>query len=219
MTSRPPSAFAGATEVRELQWQDSTGGDSAASRRCGVGRGVVEGTQVTTVPDGALGLSRRELLRRGAALGAALTVATPVVQSLGAAAAFAQESPPPPASVPSHIQLLVTFASDPQVRGVKFDEGEGWSALFRQGNKCWDPTTEGYQGATKDQVAYLNANASVLPSASGYRVTLPELVAVVDAAATYDGSNCFDLDHPDGPYQDGAVWVFPKPPGGQGGGN
>jgi hypothetical protein len=180
-----------------------------------------EGAQVGTVPDGALGLSRRELLRRGAALGAALAVATPVVQSLGAAAAFAQESPapPPPPSVPSHIQLLVTFASDPQVRGIKFDEGEGWSALFRQGNKCWNPSTEGYQGATADQIAYLNANASVLPSASGYRVTLPDLVAVVDAAATYDGSNCFDLDHPDGPYLDGSVWVFPKPPGGQGGGN
>jgi hypothetical protein len=184
-----------------------------------VGQG--EGTYVTTVPDGALELSRRELLRRGAALGAALAVTTPVVQSMGSVAAFAQESPPPapPPSVPSHIQLLVTFASDPQVRGIKYDEGEGWSALFRQGNKCWDPNTHEYQGATKDQIDYLNANASVLPSASGYRVTLPEVVAVVDAAATYDGSNCFDLDHPDGPYQDGAVWVFPKPPGGQGGGN
>lgn len=169
-----------------------------------------------TVPPGTETLPRREILRRGAALGAALAVATPAVQSIGKVAAFAQESPPPPTDVPSHIQLLVTFASDPTRRGIKYDEAEGWSALFQQGNKCWDPATEDYQGATSDQIAYLDSNATVVPTSSGYRVTLPEIVAVVDAAATYDGSNCFDLDHPDGPYLDGGVWVFPKPPGGQG---
>jgi hypothetical protein len=166
--------------------------------------------------NGAPGLSRREVLRRGAALTAAMTVATPVVQGLGRVAAFAAESPPP-ASVPSHIQLLVTFASDATKRGIKYEEGEGWAALYRQGNKCWDPASENYLGATSDQVKYLEDNASVLPSAEGYVVTLPTIVTVVEAAATFDGSNCFDANHPDGPYQDGASWVFPKPPGGQGG--
>jgi hypothetical protein len=172
---------------------------------------------VSTVRQGGAELSRREVLRRGAALGAALAVATPVVQSVGTVAAFAQESPPPPApSIPSHIQLLVGFSSDPTTRGIKYDESEGWSSLLRQGNRCWDPESSNYEGATSDQIAFLNANASVLPSASGYRVTLPELVTVIAAAASYDGSNCFDTTHPDGPYLDGSVWVFPKPPGGQG---
>jgi hypothetical protein len=175
------------------------------------------GYVVEMMPSQTSGLSRREVLQRGVALSAALAVATPVVQGLGKVAAFAQESPPP-ASVPSHIQLLVTFASDPTTRGVKYDEGEGWGSLFRQGNKCWDPAVEGYEGATRDQVSYLNANAIVTPSANGYLVTLPGIVQVVDAAATFDGSNCFATDHPDGPYQDGDVWVFPKPSGGQGSG-
>jgi hypothetical protein len=169
---------------------------------------------VVMVPQETSGLSRREVLQRGVALSAALAVATPVVQGLGKVAAFAQESPPP-ANVPSHIQLLVTFSADPTKRGVKFDEAEGWGALYRQGNKCWDPDQHDYLGATKEQVAYLNANASVLPTASGYVVTLPAIVEVVKAAATFDGSLCFEAGHPDGPYLDGDSWVFPKPPGGQ----
>jgi hypothetical protein len=188
---------------------------AVGSDRCqGLG---TRGYDVEIIPNQTSGLSRREVLQRGVALSAALAVATPVVQGLGKVAAFAQESPPP-ASVPSHIQLLVTFASDPTTRGVKYDEGEGWGPLFRQGNKCWDPAVEGYEGATRDQVSYLNANAIVVPSAQGYLVTLPGIVQVVDAAATFDGSNCFATDHPDGPYQDGDVWVFPKPSGGQGSG-
>jgi hypothetical protein len=176
-----------------------------------------KGYDVDIIGHETTGLSRREVLQRGVALSAALAVATPVVQGLGKVAAFAQESPPP-ANVPSHIQLLVTFASDPTKRGVKYEAGEGWGSLFRQGNTCWDPATEGYEGATREQVSYLNANASVQASAEGYLVTLPPIVTVVDAAATFDGSTCFDTAHPDGPYQDGAVWVFPKPSGGQGSG-
>jgi hypothetical protein len=180
----------------------------------GVVRGE-EGRMGTTASQ----LSRREALRRGAALGAALAVATPAVQSIGRFAAFAQESPPPPApSIPSHIQLLVEFSSDPTTRGVKYDESEGWSSLLRQGNRCWDPNVTGYEAATSDQVSFLNANTSVLPSPSGYRVVLPDLVTVVAAAASYDGSHCFDTKHPDGPYLEGSTWVFPKPPGGQGNG-
>jgi hypothetical protein len=171
---------------------------------------------VEIVPKPAVAVSRREVLQRGLALSAALAVATPTVQGLGRVAAFAQPSPPP-VNVPSHIQLLVTFAADPTKRGVKYDEGEGWGRLINQGNRCWDPAVEAYQGATRDQVSFLNANAVVVPSATGYLVTLPSIVEVVQAAATFDGSNCFDMAHPDGPYQDGGVWVFPKPPGGQGG--
>jgi hypothetical protein len=162
------------------------------------------------------GISRREMLRRSGALGVALAVATPAVQSLGRVAAFAETSPPPD-TAPSHIQLLVTFADDPTRRGIKYDQGEGWNALERQANRCWDPAVASYSGATRDQIAYLNANAQVTSSASGYRVVLPSIVTVVDAAS-FDGGACFDLANPDGPYPDGSALVFPKPAAGQGNG-
>lgn len=165
------------------------------------------------------GLSRREVLRRGAALSAAVAVSGPLVQALGQMPAFAQASPPPDGEpvTPSHFQLLVTFASDPTKRGIKYDAGEGWNGLQKQGNRCWDPDEHGFEAATRDQVAYLNANASVVATARGYEVTLPSIVSVVETA-TFDGGNCFYMGQDTGPYWSGSTVVFPKPGSGQGGG-
>jgi hypothetical protein len=167
-------------------------------------------------------ISRREALRRGAALTASVAIAAPLVQSLGQVPAFAQVSDEPgdPPAVPSHIQLLVTFASDETKRGIKYDAGAGWGALAQQGNACWSPSTDNFAGATEEQVAYLNTpgNAPVTSTASGYEVTLPALVTVIEAAATFDGGNCFYLNQEGGPVWSGDTLIFPKPSSGQGNG-
>lgn len=78
-------------------------------------------------------LTRREMLRRGAALGAAVAVATPVVQGLGRVSAFAQVTPEPspspspspePGNRPSHFQIVVAFGSVTNI-GLKFDSSDG----------------------------------------------------------------------------------------------
>lgn len=171
------------------------------------------------------GISRREALRRGATISVALAAATPVVQGLGSIAAYAQtsppppepppEEPPPPAEVtPSHFQMLVRFDGDGTLRGIKWDGA--WEALFKQGNRCWDPNAVGFEAATDSQVQFMNANAPVATTTRGYEATIPAGVEVVHAAATYDGSNCFYEGDPDGPFADGSTYVFPKPSSGQG---
>lgn len=166
------------------------------------------------------GISRREALRRGAVMSVALAAATPVVQGLGSIAAYAQtspppEEPPPPVeTTPSHFQMVVRFDGDGTLRGIKWDQG--WGALFKQGNKCWDPNAVGFEAATGTQVQFMNANAPVATTVRGFEATIPAGVEVVHAAATYDGSNCFYVGDTDGPYVDGSIYVFPKPSSGQG---
>ena len=166
-------------------------------------------------------VSRREMLRRSAALGAAVIVASPAVQAIGRVPAFAVVTPvngDDDVLVPSHIQLLLGFPGDGDtVRGAKWDEG--WEGLFQQGNVCWDPMTTGYQKATSAQILQLQSSVPVTPTASGFRVDFSGVgITVVNAAATFDGSNCFFLGEAGGPYWDGDVLVFPKPGTGQGGG-
>ena len=164
----------------------------------------------STVPD----ISRRELMRRGAALGAAVAVASPVVQGLGRMSAFAQVSPPPGEEgpdLPSHIQLLVTFGDNSAVYGVKWDGG--WGGLAQQGNVCWSPTGDpSFQAAGSEQLAAFSG-ASVTATSRGYEVSLPASVSVVDAAS-FDAGSCFPMSDSQGPYQDGGLLVFPKPTGG-----
>lgn len=169
--------------------------------------------------------SRRDALRRGAALSVALAAATPVAQGLGRVAAYAQASPPPEEpppeeppplveTTPSHFQMLVRFAGDGTLRGIKWDQV--WGPLFQQGNKCWDPNAVPFEAATGSQVLFMTLNAPVITTSRGYEATIPAGVEVVHAAATYDGSNCFYEGDEGGPYVDGSTYVFPKPSSGQG---
>lgn len=165
------------------------------------------------------GLTRREVIQRGAALGAALAVAGPVVQGLGRATAFAQVSPPPTSeqpSLPSHFQLVVTFGDNSTRYGVKWDQQ--WEGLGQQGNVCWQQGDAAFpfEPATSEQLAYFST-ATVTATSRGYEVTLPSAVEVIDAA-TYDGSNCFASGATEGPYWLSNTLVFPKPSTGQGGG-
>lgn len=100
-------------------------------------------------------IARREVLLRGAALGAALAVASPVVQGLGRVSAFAQGSPPPPPPPPatgftalSYVGLV--FTCDGIDYRAKWEEGEGsdgWGDIGGE-NLPQCPTPVGWSEAT-----------------------------------------------------------------------
>ena len=69
------------------------------------------------------GISRRDLLKRGAALGGAVVWATPVVQTLGMGRAYAQSASPPDIS---YIALLISCDGGNPLWFVKWEEGSGW---------------------------------------------------------------------------------------------
>lgn len=181
-------------------------------------------TTSTPAATGDDGISRREALRKGATISVALAAATPVVQGLGSIAAYAQTSPPPKEpppneppprveTTPSHFQLLVRFEGDGTLRGIKWDGS--WSALFQQGNRCWDPNAVGFEAATATQVQLMNTSGSVTTTERGYEATMPAGVTVVHTA-TFDGGGCYYPGEAGGPFVDGSTYVFPKPSSGQG---
>lgn len=141
-------------------------------------------------------LTRREMLRRSAALGAAVAVATPVAQGLGRISAFAQVTPEPspspspspePNGRPSHFQILVLF--DNELVGLKYDE-EGWDrippapACFTDYNE-W-PQDVAYNGTNLLQA--FRDGGFVTTTHDAFILTgLPEGVTYVDGVA-FDGS-------------------------------
>lgn len=72
------------------------------------------------------GISRRDLLKRGAALGGAVVWATPVVQTLGMGRAYAQTASPTGQDI-SYIGINVENCD---INGapffVKWEDGQGW---------------------------------------------------------------------------------------------
>lgn len=181
-------------------------------------------------PDGtSTSIGRRDLLRRGAALGAAATIAGPVVQGLGALPAFAQASPPPrTAEYPSNFQLLFTVSGDETVYGIKWD-GQ-WDRIG-SGVSCWDPST--YTDATDAQIALFRQKApsyndggvslSVDPTGTrgSYVLSPVQLAAAgitIVAAITFDGQysgghsgHCSSPVTPDSAGPHAGSFVFSKP--------
>lgn len=132
-------------------------------------------------------VSRREMLRQGAALGAAVAVATPVVQGFGRIPAFAQATPPPSngngngndeptVEYPSHFQIVIdcgfvegaTRQGDAEVTtlvGVQFNESKmtegnpGW-AKIGEGNYC--PFDSSWRNPTSDELAQIVSCTTVL---------------------------------------------------------
>ncbi|MDX1468864.1 MAG: twin-arginine translocation signal domain-containing protein [Acidimicrobiia bacterium] len=68
------------------------------------------------------GITRRDLLKRGAALGGAVVWATPIVQTLGMGRAYAQTASPPDIS---YIALVLACDGVP-TWFVKWEDGGGW---------------------------------------------------------------------------------------------
>lgn len=68
------------------------------------------------------GISRRDLLKRGAALGGAVVWATPVVQTLGMGRAFAQSATPVVEF--SYVAMLIRCGDDPDIHFIKWEVDE-----------------------------------------------------------------------------------------------
>ncbi|MBW3577375.1 MAG: hypothetical protein KY462_06480 [Actinobacteria bacterium] len=130
--------------------------------------------------------TRRDAIRRAAALGAVAVWAAPAVQRLGQVAAFAQSplpTPPPPPEVqptgfPSNVQLVARYQG--ALYGFKFDEGDGgWDRhpdSTDQAKQCL--AHRSWSAPSDEQIALWNANATVTKSvdANGsgvYTVTIP----------------------------------------------
>ncbi len=138
------------------------------------------------------GLTRRQVLQRGAIAGGAVLAA----QSLGTVAAYAQTSsppppppPPPPPGVgyPSNFQLAVRV--DGVVYGVKYDEDDGGWGKIGSGGACLQVA---YEFNTPKSVFALFAN-SVTKVNGVYVLTVPAGVEVVSAVThdgTYKPTNC-----------------------------
>ncbi len=108
------------------------------------------------------GLTRRDVLRRGAALGGAVLWATPTVQTLGMGRAFAAEPSGP----------CVVYC-------VKYEVDEGtWTGLGKGTGNCFVCPSGAIDGVPPGIGA-----ATVVGSAdTGFTVTLPPGCSVVDTA-------------------------------------
>lgn len=71
------------------------------------------------------GITRRDLLRRGAVLGGAVVWSTPVVQTLGMGRAFAQTASPTGDKDVSY--AVISWECDGAVKKVKWEPGVGFS--------------------------------------------------------------------------------------------
>jgi hypothetical protein len=83
---------------------------------------------VTELSDESLGISRRDLLKRGAALGGAVIWVSPVVQTLGMGRAFAQTpSPVDQGGMEiSYIGINVVCADPNDSFFIKWEDDAGW---------------------------------------------------------------------------------------------
>lgn len=123
------------------------------------------------------GITRRDLLKRGAALGGAVVWATPVVQTLGMGRAFAQVPSPPEDNGGKGISYIGINAyncatSDPYF--AKYEVPGGWEESPGNAPECADKDSlpQGVNGMT-------HGISVILLSDSCAQVTLTE-------ACTYD---------------------------------
>lgn len=133
------------------------------------------------------GLTRRELLKRGAVLGGALAWATPTIQVLGMRPAFAAATSP----AISFVELLVTWDGD--CYRIKWEDGGGWTeppGKIFNGTGCEVDTTKAPCNGTfiKASGGFVTTNLVQsndpdlnTPSSGCLQVTLRETVDLVDA--------------------------------------
>ena len=109
------------------------------------------------------GISRRDLLRKGAVLGGAVVWATPVVQTLSMGRAYAQTASPTGVKGISYIGINVTGCDANEVPFfVKWEEGENppWEMYPGAVPSCYDKASlaEGKDGALLEFVIEPIAN-------------------------------------------------------------
>lgn len=99
--------------------------------------------------DTSTGISRRDLLKRGAALGGAVMWATPVVQTLGMGRAFAQTASPPATGQDiSYIGINVDCPGTSGDYFVKWEDDTGWENKPGKAPQCSDSVFTGMNGGS-----------------------------------------------------------------------
>ena len=135
------------------------------------------------------GITRRDLLRRGAALGGAVLWTTPVVQTLGMGRAFAQVPSPTGGSDISYIGINVDCFGDPPPFFVKWeDNGNGgeWEDFPGAAPQCEDKSNL-FPGVNSSGNGFLIAPG---PTAACQELTIPgtyegcDITVWVKAAST-----------------------------------
>jgi len=118
------------------------------------------------------GISRRDLLRRGAALGGAVVWMTPVVQTRGMGRSFAQTASPPPGGGQAISYVGINVVCSTESYFVKWEDGGGWEESPGAAPLCADKDSlpQGVNG--------LDKGFSITPiSDSCVSLTVPDSVA------------------------------------------
>lgn len=117
------------------------------------------------------GITRRDLLRRGAVLGGAVVWTTPMVQTLGMGRAFAQTASPVGGKDISYIAINVDCGSSQFF--VKYEDGSGWENDPGQAPHCApkdDPVFDGLNGGSEGfDVKFLTESCAELSVPLEYR--------------------------------------------------
>jgi hypothetical protein len=114
------------------------------------------------------GITRRDLLRRGAVLGGAVVWTTPVVQTLGMGRAFAQTASPEGGKDISYIGINVDCGTSQFF--VKYEDGEGWENEPGAAPECADPSNSVFDGMNGGSLGF---DVTML-SESCARLSIPE---------------------------------------------
>ena len=126
------------------------------------------------------GVTRRDLLRRGAVLGGAVVWMTPVVQTIGMSRAFAQTASPDPCTPAiSYVAMNVTCGGTDYF--IKWEDG-GWESDPKETPGCnFTPVGDMVKGS----------DLGFSASASGGNVTItPGELCTVNEVAVKGGQNC-----------------------------
>ena len=149
------------------------------------------------------GITRRELIRRGAALGGAVVWVTPVVQTMGMGRAFAQTASPAPCTPGiSFIAMNVTCGGVDYF--IKWEAPGSWEVDPGSAPGCegsFTPSGQKISGAT--------LGFSVTVDSSGIATVHIPVTCTVNKAAVKGGENC---DVFNGPITGNPTFSCPQTP-------
>jgi hypothetical protein len=149
------------------------------------------------------GITRRDLLKRGAALGGAVVWVTPVVQTVGMGRAFATTASPAPCTPGiSYIAMNVTCGGVDYF--IKWEAPGSWEIDPGTAPGCeasFTPTGQKISGAT--------LGFSVSVDANGFATVSIPVSCTVNKVAVKGSQNC---DVFNGPIPDGQTFQCPQTP-------
>lgn len=136
------------------------------------------------------GITRRDLLRRGAVLGGAVVWTTPVVQTLGMGRAFAQTASPEGGKDISYIAINVDCGTTKFF--VKWEDDKGWENEPGQAPSCADESDPIFDGMNGGSLGF----GVTMLSESCARLSIPEAYRGCTLTIWVKGGNESSTDTP-----------------------